>query len=56
VAPFISDEESPALRVEVDFDLLSLLKNASGVGIGHQMIVVEFMSGPYIADVCDRGE
>jgi hypothetical protein len=35
---------------------LSLLKNAFGVGIGLQMIAAEFMSGPYIADVCDRGE
>jgi hypothetical protein len=32
---------------------LSLLKNVFGVGIGLQMIAVEFMGGPYIADVCE---
>jgi hypothetical protein len=35
---------------------LSLLKNVFDVEIGLQMIAAEFMGGPYIADVCDRGE
>jgi hypothetical protein len=46
----------PIAAAEGSGQRLSLLKNVFGVGIGLQMIAAEFMGGPYIADVCDRGE